>query len=132
MKFPPEFLEAWKQANVKAAWVSEMKPSRSDDCQNCGGSKFMSTFIALSGPFNDPPFGKGVVAHFANGKWWGGSTYTASCPVCNGAGKIPHRADQLKLSLRQYQEGTDSKQNLDVEPTAKDEETVTELRDYAR
>jgi hypothetical protein len=134
MKFPREFAEAWKQPNVKAAWFSETKPLRATDCENCGGSGFMSTFVGLSGPFDNVPVGKGVVAHFANGKWWGGSHFTAACPVCNGSGKAPDRTEQLKMPLRQYWEimGATEMESGIEQPAADDEEAVTELREYAR
>lgn len=47
----------------------------------------MSTFVGVSGPFNTPPVGKDIVAHYGDGKWWGGQNFTAPCPVCGGMKK---------------------------------------------
>lgn len=89
-RFPPEFLEAWRSGQAKAAFVSDEPPIRPGrDCDNCGGRGFMSTFLAKNGPYNSPSNGKDDVNHYHDGKWWVGKTITATCPVCKGLNAQP-------------------------------------------
>ncbi len=93
IQFPPEFNAFWRMPGTKAAFVSEVHPTHPHDCTNCGGIGSMVTFCALAGPFDAPPVGPNVIAHYANGKWWGGTNYTANCPVCKGNGRNPDYKD---------------------------------------
>lgn len=88
VQFPPIFNSHWKQPGIKAAFVTESHPHHPGECINCGGIGTMTTFCATAGPFDNPPVGK-LIAHFGNGKWWGGANFSASCPVCNGTGRRP-------------------------------------------
>ena len=102
IKFPPVFQTYWKMAGIKAAFVTEAQPKHPGECSNCGGIGTLTTFCATQGPFDNPPGGK-LIAHFGNGKWWGGANYSAICPVCNSTGKDPEyksspvRANPIKV-----------------------------------
>lgn len=88
MIFPPEFKIVWKQAGIKAAFVSELRRVNPYECENCGGAGLMTTFIAADGPFSTPGTKNGKAMHYHDGKWWVGNTYSANCPVCGGKGRI--------------------------------------------
>lgn len=103
MRYPQAFQDMWRAGNTKAAFVSEAVSKKASDCQNCGGAGMMATFIAVMGPFDNLPVGKGIIAHYANGKWWGGANFTAPCPVCGGSGRAATVPEQKKLSLAEYQ-----------------------------
>lgn len=101
IQFPAEFKSMWAVPGIRAAFVSDCKPARPWDCQNCGGRGFFTTFIATEGPYNSPAVGKALdgmqkANHFADGKWWIGRTHIAVCPVCKGDAVTVR---QLKVEL---------------------------------
>lgn len=103
--YPPEFVELCKDPTLRAAFVSEIKPIHPRDCKNCGGVGTLVIFLAVNGPFPDPP-GPPAVIKFVNGNWWSGKSLEATCPVCGGNGIDPSyiqppihsREQQLELS----------------------------------
>jgi len=109
IQFPSEFHAWWRMPGVKAAFVSEITPKRPADCPNCGGIGTMTTFCALAGPFENPPVGHNVVAHFGNGKWWGGQHNTAPCPVCKGIGLDPTHKETPKINYQEYSQKLEGK-----------------------
>ncbi len=105
MIYPPEFTEYCKNANLKGAFVREIKPSHPRDCHNCGGVGSIVIFLVTEGPFEFPPNGcieprkgerqaKFITATYVNGKWWGGMSQEKNCPVCHGSGILPGWEEQ--------------------------------------
>jgi hypothetical protein len=94
-QYPPQFEVYCRNPGLKAAFVSEIKPSRESDCKNCGGIGTFVIFLATEGPYDYPPNGvvekarngipaKQIIAKYVNGKWWGGKSVEEACPVCHG------------------------------------------------
>lgn len=118
LQFPPEFKYYWKDPNTKAAFVSEPLPRHPSDCRNCGGLGTMFTFIAQTGPFDNPPVGKDIVAHWGSGKWWGGKNYTAHCPICKGTGKnTEYKSPPIRVNPIRTKQATESLGKLDAGTT---------------
>jgi hypothetical protein len=116
--YPKMFDVYCKQSGLKAAFVSEIPPSRESDCKNCGGLGTLIIFLATEGPYDFPPSGiveksktvngefvpaKQIIAKFVNGKWWGGKSVEEMCPVCHGLAIDPNYVAkpvrQRKLAL---------------------------------
>ena len=104
IKISLEMRSMLKDPATKAAWLSEHESPNPSVCSNCGGIGFLYMFIGSAGPFTNVP-GIGV-AHFHDGKWWKGETFSFACPVCvddNGARVYkPHELDNPRLP---YSEG---------------------------
>ena len=91
VNFPKEFTQHLAKPNLKGAFFSMPEPGghHPRDCKNCGGVGVMYLFLATGGPFNNPPQGKGIIAKWANGKWWAGTNEGGICPDCKGTGVTP-------------------------------------------
>lgn len=125
IQFPPEFQTYWKMPGTKTAFVSEIQPKRPADCGNCGGVGTMVTFCARQGPFDNVPVGASVVAHYANGKWWGGSNFSASCPVCKGTGRNPqHKESPIRMNPIQAKLALESLKNMNTGQTESIEDST--------
>lgn len=89
MKFPDNFKVFLSDRLLKGAFFSKIEGRHPRDCKNCGGIGVIYIFLATGGPFNNPPTGANIVAHFAEGKWWAGKNEGGICPDCKGTGVQP-------------------------------------------
>jgi hypothetical protein len=107
MQMSMEMISAIRRPTTRQAFVSEPDIRDKTKCQNCGGEGYLYLFIATDGPFDNRPQ---AVAHWDNGKWWIGETWTFTCPVCvvyDSGGQYKLAPDKKMYGQLELEEGND-------------------------
>jgi hypothetical protein len=89
--YPPVMKAMSNDPRVLRYWVSDIKPTHPNECDNCGGSGSLVIQCAYAGPFSSAPgFSRtdNLASKFDtdDGTWWLVKTDEFRCPICNGLG----------------------------------------------